>query len=70
MQGQAIGGAGCACIGGGVFSTSKTTTHLEQHDSAGAAAKVIPRSFPPPFSSDFADPAVLASTSLQGSMFF
>lgn len=50
MQGQALGGAGCACIDEGVFSTSKTTTHMEQHDSAAAAAKVIPRSFSPPFS--------------------
>ena len=69
MQGQAVGGAGCACVDGGVFSTGKTTTHLEQHNSAGAAAEVIPRSFPPPFSYDFTDSAVLASASQQGSVF-
>lgn len=51
MQGQAIGGAACAYIDGGVFSTSKTIIHPEQHDAA--TAKVIARSFPPPFSWDF-----------------
>lgn len=58
MQGQALGEQVVPTLVEGSFRPPGAP------DPAGAAAKIIPRSLPPPFSQDFIDPSVLATPSL------